>query len=185
MFLVRDGDAHRRSFAAADPYLQREEEGLAANSPWPCDYGIDLSRGFRALKVWFTFQSFGSEKIGAMISHCCHLAQSLAQQVGAIAELELMADVSLNIVCYRYCGDKSRSPDYYDAMNRAMIRHIQLSGLAAPSLTYIHGRAVIRAALVNHRTAQQDIDTLLTATLHAARVCRSEILPNGEQCESS
>ena len=184
MVLIRNGDAHRKSFAAADSYLQREEEGLAANSPWPCDYGIDLSRGFRALKVWFTFQSFGSEKIGSMILHCCHLAQSLAQQIDETPELELMAEVSLNIVCYRYCGDKSRPANYYDAVNRAIVRHIQLSGIAAPSLTYIHHRAVIRAALVNHRTSQQDIDKLLTATANAIDVCRTTALPNGEPCES-
>jgi len=173
MVLMRDGDAHRQNFTAADAYLRREQEGLAADSPWPCDYGIDLSRGFRALKVWFTFKSFGSDKIGAMISHCCELAQSLAQMVEATAQLELMARVSLNIVCFRYCGDKSLSPERYDAMNRAIIRHIQLSGLAAPSLTFINGRAVIRAALVNHRTEQQNIDSLLAATLAAARACQS------------
>ncbi|MDX8405759.1 MAG: pyridoxal-dependent decarboxylase [Mariprofundus sp.] len=171
MVLMRDGDTHRQQFSAADAYLQREEQGLAANSPWPCDYGIDLSRGFRALKVWFTFKSFGGDRIGAMISHCCDLAQSLARMVEVTDQLEMMAQVSLNIVCFRYCGDKTLSPGRYDTINRAMICHIQLSGMAAPSLTFIDGRAVIRAAVVNHRTEQQDMDRLLAATLAAAQVC--------------
>ncbi len=181
MVLVRDGDKHRQSFATADAYLQREEEGLAANSPWPCDYGIDLSRGFRALKVWFTFKSFGSEKIGAMISHCCQLAQALAVRVDREVELEVMAEVSLNIVCFRYCGDRSLPDVQYDALNRVIVRHIQLSGMAAPSLTYIGDRAVIRAALVNHRTDMQDIDRLIAATLAAAHSCHQ--LPTGVKSE--
>jgi len=171
MVLVRDGDLHRQSFATADAYLQRETEGLAAGSPWPCDYGIDLSRGFRALKVWFTFKAFGSEKIGAMISHCCALAQALARRVEIETELEMMAEVSLNIVCFRYCGDGSLADAACDKLNRKIIRHVQLSGLAAPSLTYIGNRAVIRAALVNHRTGMQDIERLIDATLDAAHRC--------------
>ncbi len=174
MVLMRDGEQHRRNFATADAYLQRETEGLAANSPWPCDYGIELSRGFRALKVWFTFKSFGSDRIGAMISHCCRLAQALAARVEMEAELEMMAEVSLNIVCFRYSGDQSLADAQYDSLNRAIIRHIQLSGTAAPSLTRIGGRAVIRAAVVNHRTRMQDIDRLIDATLDAAHTCHSE-----------
>ncbi len=171
MVLMRDSDKHHRSFAAADVYLQREADGLAANSPWPCDYGIDLSRGFRALKVWFTFKTYGSDKMGDMISHCCQLANYVAQQVTGTPQLELMAAVSLNIVCFRYCGDKSLSPEQYDNINRAMIRHIQLSGLAAPSLSILHERAVIRVAIVNHRSEQHDMDKLLTATRNAAQAC--------------
>lgn len=110
--------------------------------------------------------------MGAMISHCCELATLLAQQIVMMPEMELMAEVSLNIVCFRYCGDKNLSPEQYDAINRAMVRHIQLSGLAAPSVTTLHGRVVIRAAIVNHRTGQHDIDNLLAATLDAARACR-------------
>lgn len=172
MVLIGDEEKHRHSFAAANSYLQREQSGLAANSPWPCDYGIDLSRGFRALKVWFTFKAFGSDNMGAMISHCCQLAAYLARKVAVMPHMELMAKVSLNIVCFRYCGDKTLSSGQYDTINRAMVRHIQLSGLAAPSLAMLHGRAVIRAAIVNHRTGQDDIDKLLAATLDAAHACQ-------------
>jgi len=189
MVLIRDGDKHRHSFATADVYLQREKDGLAANSPWPCDYGIDLSRGFRALKVWFTFKAYGSDKMGAVISHCCQLAKYLEQQISLIAQLELMSPVSLNIVCFRYCGDKNLSDEQYDTMNRSIIRHIQLSGLAAPSLSTLHERVVIRAAMINHRTSQQDIDHLLAATLDAAHACQAPLLeksqPEKSQPEAS
>ncbi|MDX8409401.1 MAG: pyridoxal-dependent decarboxylase, partial [Mariprofundales bacterium] len=176
LVLIRDGALHRRSFAATDSYLQRETQGLAANTPWPCDYGIDLSRGFRALKVWFTFNTFGSKKIGAMISHCCQLARELEQLVSDHPQLELAAPVSLNIVCFRHLGhhpgDAPLTPEQSDTLNRAIVRHIQCSGLAAPSLATVGGRSVIRAAIVNHRTRSEDIIRLIDATEAAARACQ-------------
>ena len=69
--MVRDGDRHRDTFAAPAAYLRRETRGLAANSPWPCDLGPDLSRGFRALKTWFTLKTYGTEKLGRR--HRAHL----------------------------------------------------------------------------------------------------------------
>lgn len=171
LVLIRNGELHRQCFAAGDAYLQRESEGLAAHSPWPCDYGMDLSRGFRALKIWFTFKHFGKQRLGTMIEHSCKLAQYLAIKVQETNNLELMAPVSLNIVCFRYIGNQSHTPQAYDAINRAMICHIHTSGLAAPSLTWLNKRAVIRAAIVNHRTQTQDVDKLLAAAQQAAQAC--------------
>src|SRR6202041_2136983 len=62
--LVRDGVLHRNAFATSAAYLRREERGLAGGSPWPCDFGPDLSRGFRALKTWFTLKVYGTEALG-------------------------------------------------------------------------------------------------------------------------
>ncbi len=171
LILIRDGALHRQCFTTADAYLQRESEGLAAHSPWPCDYSMDLSRGFRALKVWFTFQHFGKKCLGEMIEHTCELTQHLAIKVQETSNLKLMAPVSLNIICFRYIGDGSRSSQDIDAINRAMVCHIHTSGLAAPSLTYLNNRAVIRAAIVNHRTQAEDIGKLLAAVQQAAQAC--------------
>jgi len=167
MVLMRNETLHHQSFAATDSYLQRENEGLAANTPWPCDYGIDLSRGFRALKVWFTIQAFGSKGLAAVIEHCCQLAQQLAAAIQRQPQLELAAPVSLNIVCFR-CHDAS------DAIQRAVVNHIQHSGLAAPSLTMLDGKATIRAAIVNHRTSETEINHLLSATLDAIAHLKAE-----------
>ncbi len=100
--LVRDAEAHKQAFASPAAYLARAERGLAAGSPWPCDFGPDLSRGFRALKVWFTLKVLGTERLGAAISRCCALARYLEGRINATPELELMAPVELNIVCFRY-----------------------------------------------------------------------------------
>ena len=99
--LVRDGERHRDAFAAPAVYLRRETRGLAAGSPWPCDLGPDLSRGFRALKTWFTLKAYGTEKLGAMISAPARW-RVIWKRSPAEPQLELLAPAQLNIVCFRY-----------------------------------------------------------------------------------
>jgi aromatic-L-amino-acid decarboxylase len=157
--IVRDGDRHRQTFAAPAAYLRRETRGLAAGSAWPCDLGPDLSRGFRALKTWFTLKTYGTEKLGAVITRSCALAGYLEARILAEPRLELLAPVQLNIVCFRY-----RSADA-DEVNRNIVVDIQESGIAAPSTTVLDGQLAIRAAIVNHRTDTCDIDALISAVL--------------------
>jgi len=157
--IVRDGQQHRETFAAPAAYLRRETRGLAAGSCWPCDLGPDLSRGFRALKTWFTLKTFGLEKLGAMITRTCTLAKYLEQRILAEPRLELLAPVELNIVCFRYrAADANR-------VNGGIVIAIQESGIAAPSTTLLDGELAIRAAIVNHRTDTCDIDALISAVL--------------------
>jgi glutamate/tyrosine decarboxylase-like PLP-dependent enzyme len=160
--LVRDGEMHLDTFASRDTYLRRDERGMAANSPWPCDFGPDLSRGFRALKTWFTFHVFGAERIGQVIYETCLLARYLEERIQAQPELELLAPVALNIVCFRH---RAAGHADIDAFNAALIADVQESGIAAPSATTVRGKLAIRAAIVNHRTGQSDIDALLAAVL--------------------
>jgi aromatic-L-amino-acid decarboxylase len=157
--LVRNGEQHRQTFAAPAAYLRRETRGLAAGSPWPCDYGPDLSRGFRALKTWFTLKTYGTEKLGAMISHTCALARTMEARIAAEPRLELLAPVQLNIVCFRYRSDDA------DRVNADIVAAVHESGISAPSTTMLDGRLAIRAAIVNHRTEMRDIDALLSAVL--------------------
>ncbi len=157
--LVRDGSAHLRTFTSPAAYLRRERRGLAGGSPWPCDFGPDLSRGFRALKTWFTFKVHGTRRIGAAIDQTCRLAQHLKARVEEHPELELMAPVPLNIVCFRYRG---ADPDH---LNAGIVADLQESGIAAPSTTTLDGHLVIRAAIVNHRTRVEDVDRMVSAVL--------------------
>ena len=162
--LVRDEADSYATFSQVPPYLARETRGLAAGDWWPCDTGPDLSRGFRALKTWFTLRVLGAEAIGATIDHSCALARLLEQKIAAAPELELLAPVQLNIVCFGYrCADP-------DQVNRTLVADLQEAGAVAPSLTRVGGRAVIRAALFNHRTEERDIDTLITQTLAFGRI---------------
>lgn len=157
--LVRDGERQRATFASPAAYLRREARGLAGGSPWPCDLGPDLSRSFRALKTWFTLKVYGSERLGRMIEGTCELARYLQEKIAAQPELELLSPVSLNIVCFRYRHTEA------DRLNAEIVADLHESGLAAPSTTTINGKLAIRAAIVNHRTTAQDIDTLVAAVL--------------------
>jgi aromatic-L-amino-acid/L-tryptophan decarboxylase len=161
--LVRDGALQRKAFAASSAYLRRESRGLAAGSPWPCDYGPDLSRGFRALKTWFTLKVYGTQAMGSIISRTCALARYLERRIMNTRELELLAPVELNIVCFRYRADDS------DRINADLVADLQESGAVVPSTTMIDGRLAIRAAIVNHRTGQADIDRLLDSTVALGR----------------
>ena len=161
--LVRDQADQLASFASTAAYLKPTARGLAANAPWPCDLGPDLSRGFRALKVWFTLQAFGADRLGAVAEQSCAIARHLAARIEATPELELLAPVPLNIVCFRYRGSQP------DALNAEIVADLQEAGIAAPSTTIIAGALAIRAAFVNHRSRVADAEALLEAVLEAGR----------------
>jgi aromatic-L-amino-acid decarboxylase len=169
--LVRDGEWHRAAFASSSAYLTREERGMAAGSTWPCDLGPDLSRGFRALKTWVTLKVYGLDAIGAVIRRTCELARYLESRIVASPELELMASVELNIVCFRY-RFADAADELCDRLNRRIAIELQESGAVAPSTTRIGGRVAIRAAIVNHRTSRAEMDTLVEATLATGRALR-------------
>ena len=176
--LVRDGALQQAAFASSVAYLGREERGIAAGSPWPYDFGPDLSRSFRALKVWTSLKVYGTQALGDVVGHTCRLARYLESRVNEMAELEMMAPVELNIACFRYRGtlwiedprpepgkDTQQDEGWLDYLNRQIVIALQEAGEVAPSATRIRGRAVIRAAIVNHRTTQAQIDTLLESVL--------------------
>ena len=157
--IVRDGDRHRQTFSSPAAYLRRETRGLAAGSLWPCDLGLDMSRGFRALKTWFTLKAYGTEKLGAVITRTCALASYLEARILAEPRLELLAPVQLNIVCFRY---RAADPN---KVNGEIVIDIQESGIAVPSTTLLEGQIAIRAAIVNHRTDTCDLDALVAAVI--------------------
>ena len=146
---------HRDTFSNPASYLSRAPSGLAAGDVWPCDLGPDLSRGFRALKTWFTFQTFGASRIGACIEHTCEIAKYLETLIRQSDLFELHAPVKLNIVCF---GLKASEDG---ALNNDIVLDLHRRGTAAPSTTVLNGRPVIRAAIVNHRTTKRDMDQFL------------------------
>jgi glutamate/tyrosine decarboxylase-like PLP-dependent enzyme len=155
--LIRDARAHHQTFASSAPYLQTEERGVIAGGLPFADRGIELTRSFKALKIWLTLKAYGSRKLARMIEQNVEQARYLGRLVEAHECLELAAPVSLNIVCLRYRGD--------DTLNQELLRQIQESGVAVPSGTVINGRYAIRVCIVNHRTRFQDLDRFLQALL--------------------
>jgi aromatic-L-amino-acid decarboxylase len=164
--LVRDGKLHLDTFASSEAYLRRDDRAMAANSPWPCDFGPDLSRGFRALKTWFTIKVYGAKKLGRVIYRSCTLAQYMRRRIEEEPGLELLAPVALNIVCFRYRCENA------DEVNATIVAKLQQLGIAAPSTTTIRGQLAIRAAIVNHRTKSCDIDTLLRSVIQIGQSLR-------------
>jgi glutamate/tyrosine decarboxylase-like PLP-dependent enzyme len=156
--LIRDPEIELATFAQKTHYLAPAARGLAGGEPWPCDLGPDLSRGFRALKIWATLSAYGSEAFGEIVDECCELAKHLETRIIASTRLELAAPVALNIVCFRVRG-------LDDAQLASLVADLQEAGFFAPSTTILEGRLAIRAAIVNHRTTRADIDGLFDAIL--------------------
>ena len=168
--LVRSAAHHAAAFASEPAYLARATRGLAGNPPWPTDFGPDLSRGFRALKVWFTLKTYGVDHLGAVIAHTCALARGLADRVAAEPALELLAPVGLCVVCFRY-----RHPDA-DRVNAEIVAALADAGVAAPSTTRIDGRLAIRVAIINHRCRAADLDRIVDEIL-----ARGAAAPRGDR----
>ena len=105
---MRDEAQHREAFSEAAGYLSRMPRGLCSGERWFSDYGPELSRGFRALKVWMCLKQHGLRKYGELFEQNVEQTGYLAGLVESTRELELMARGELNIVCFRYRG---RVPD--------------------------------------------------------------------------
>jgi glutamate/tyrosine decarboxylase-like PLP-dependent enzyme len=162
--LVRDRNMQLATFAQSLAYLESAERGIAGNPPWPRDLGPDLSRGFRALKVWMTLRAYGADGIGAVVDRCCEVAAHLAARVAAEPTLELLAPVPLNIVCFRVASGAAD----LNQLNKDLVADVQEAGIAAPSTTTINGQLAIRAAIFNHRSRNEDADALVDGILAMA-----------------
>lgn len=171
--LVRDEGAHRAAFAARPEYLVAKGAGLAGGDPWYCDYGIDLSRGFRALKVWFTLQHYGLCRLGEKITENCGQAHHMAMLVRRYKRLDLLVEPQSNICCFRY-NDGASTDQQLDRLNEAIAIDLQERGIVAFSTTRIAGRVALRAAIVNHRTELGDVETAVEAVLAAGDALASK-----------
>ncbi len=173
--LIRREDLHREAFTLRREYLTAAPRGLAGGNPWPCEYGPELSRGFRALKIWFALKEHGIRRIAEKVEDNCRQAAYLAEKVEAHPELELAAPVSLNIVCFRYTAP-GKSKDQLTAINGEIVMDLQEQGIAAPSTTTLKGDFAIRVNITNHRTRASDLDILVDAIVAAGRA-----ISTGEQ----
>ncbi|MEP7267769.1 MAG: pyridoxal-dependent decarboxylase [Saprospiraceae bacterium] len=162
--LVRDKKIHRDAFVMQPNYLISHERGLSAGPDPIGNYGMELSRGFKALKVWFCFQEYGRKKyerlIRQNIAHCLYLAD----KINAHPQLELMAPVPMNIVCFRYT-DKRWNQETLNKVNKEILMQLHERGIATPSYTILHGNYVIRVANVNHRSKKSDFDALVDGVI--------------------
>ncbi|RLA13631.1 MAG: amino acid decarboxylase [Gammaproteobacteria bacterium] len=162
--LVRDEKAHHDSFALTPEYLLKAERGLASAPVWFSEYGVQLSRSFRALKIWMTMKEHGTKKLGRMISRNLDQAQYLGNLIESERDLELAAPIGLNIVCYRFDPGDIDEPAMND-LNQEIVIELQEQGIASPSTTILNERHCIRVAIANHRSRYEDFDVLVKETI--------------------
>lgn len=166
--LVRDARLHRAAFSLGANYLLSHERGIAAGPELVGNYGLELSRGFKALKVWMSFREHGTERYARLIAQNIAQCRYLAQLIEAEPTLELLAPVPLNIVCYRF-NPGGLSDEVLNVLNRELLMQLQEQGIAVPSSTVLAGRYVIRVANVNHRSRQDDFEVLARETVRLGK----------------
>jgi glutamate/tyrosine decarboxylase-like PLP-dependent enzyme len=162
--LIRDIDIHRDAFTTAVNYLTSHERGLSAGPENITNFGMELSRGFKALKVWMSLKEHGLQKYRTVIRQNLRQAQYLGESIKLERHLELLADVSLNIVCFRY-NPGNVTNEQLNALNKEILMRLHEEGIAAPSYTILNNRYAIRTAITNHRSTLQDFDILVRETI--------------------
>ena len=160
--LVRDGALLRRTFSLVPPYLRTEEGKGFGGLPWFSEYGFQQSRGFRALKLWMTLQHMGRAGVAALVQRHNALARHLAALVEAAPNLQLMAPVTLSIVCFRYVpACAPRDAEELDRLNTALMHAVQAGGESFITSTSIGGRVALRACVLHYATTADDIAALV------------------------
>jgi glutamate/tyrosine decarboxylase-like PLP-dependent enzyme len=167
--LVRDRAALRRSFQVAADYLAPPPRGVGAQPDSADERGPQLSRGFKALKVWMLLKEQGLEKYGRLIEQNVRDARYLARLIDGHPDLERLAPAPLNVVCYRFAPRDRLEGAPLNDWNREILMRIQECGIAAPSSTILEGRFALRVANVNHRTRPEDFELLVRETLRVGR----------------
>ena len=172
--LVKDRSAHHDSFSVTPEYLARETRGLAAGREWFSDYGVELSRSFRALKIWMSVKEHGAERYGRMMARNVEQAQYLGTLINEAAELELMAPIGLDIVCFRY-QVKDLDEKVLNSINKEILAELQEQGIAAPSYTTLKGQYCLRVAIANHRSTQADFELLIKEILRLGKSITADL----------
>jgi glutamate/tyrosine decarboxylase-like PLP-dependent enzyme len=158
--LVKERAVHEAAFSVTPSYLRDEGRGVIAGGLPFADRGIELTRNFKALKVWMSFKAHGIDAIARIVEQNVAQAREFARRVAEIPHCVVAAPVSLNVVCFRIARPE-QSPDEQDAWNREILLRVQESGLAVISGSRIGGRYVMRVACTNHRSRWADFERLL------------------------
>jgi aromatic-L-amino-acid/L-tryptophan decarboxylase len=157
--IVRSEKAHRNTFSLTPEYLAHETRGLAAGHLWFSEYGLQLSRQFRALKVWMSIKEHGLDRFGRMIARNVEQAHYFGELVENDPALELMAPIGMDIVCFRF-NPGGLDEAGLNALNKEILMQLHESGVAAPSYTTLNGQYCLRIAIANHRSRLEDFDLL-------------------------
>jgi glutamate/tyrosine decarboxylase-like PLP-dependent enzyme len=157
--IVRSEKSHRGTFSLTPEYLAHETRGLASGNLWFSDYGLELSRQFRALKVWMSIKEHGVDRFGRMIARNVEQAHYFGRLVEKETTMELMAPIGMDIVCFRF-NPGGLDDNALNLLNKEILMQLHEHGTAAPSYTTLDGKYCLRIAIANHRSTQEDFDLL-------------------------
>jgi glutamate/tyrosine decarboxylase-like PLP-dependent enzyme len=164
--LYRDPAAAQKAFSHTGDYARSLStdpiEGFAF-----FEESIELSRRFRALKLWLSLRYHGLSAFRAAIERDLAHAQRLASNIRKNSELELLAPVELSAVCFRYA--RGRNEEELNRMNAQILKRVVEAGRIYLSNASLQGKFCLRACIVNHRTTDADIDEIVPAVLAIAK----------------
>ncbi|HEY1681622.1 MAG TPA: pyridoxal-dependent decarboxylase [Candidatus Tumulicola sp.] len=166
VLFVKDESMVRQAFSLVPEYLTTPETDVVNYM----DYGLQLGRRFRALKLWFVLRRLGVEGIRALLREHVALAQQFAARIEASDDWELLAPHPLSVVCFRYCGTPENERN---AFNERVLDAVNASGEGFISHTKLRGRYAIRVAIGNLRTTRDDVERLWGRLQTAARELRA------------
>ena len=160
--MVRDTEVPEAAFRILPEYLQ--DTALGKEQVNFADRGIQLSRSFRALKIWLSIQVLGLGAFRDAIRDGISLTQRAAEYVRASNRLEILAPVSLGIVCFRYRPPgEALSEEALESLNQAVQDDINSKGIAMMSSTRLRGTFSLRLSILNYRSAWEDVHATLVA----------------------
>ena len=173
--LAKERERLRRAFSIAAPYLRSslETEDVALDF---LEYGPQMSRGFRALKVWMVLRFFGRQGLRELFTKNIGLARQLHNLVREHPDFEVLHEPVLYLYCFRYVPnelaehrDEPEVQAQLDRLNQEIVDEIQRSGLAMIMTTRIRGRVAIRMSICSQRTMKEDIESTFGAIAHWGR----------------
>ncbi len=166
--LVRNETTHRETFSLVPAYLAPTERGTSAG-PTPFNaYGVELSRNFKALKVWMSLKEHGVDRYTRLIEQNVDQARYLAKRVESSKDLELVAPVPLNVVCFRFFSP-TLDEQALNRLNEELLIRLQESGKAVLNSTKLRGKYCLRAAITNHRSKREDFELLIHEVISLGR----------------
>jgi glutamate/tyrosine decarboxylase-like PLP-dependent enzyme len=173
---VRDPGMHRGAFSATAAYLGSED----SDRPVFSNLSPEMSRRARALTVWATLRAYGRDGYRAMVERHLGLARRLAEQVEAEPDLELLADATLNVVCFRY-RPAGMPEEELDELNRRLGQAILDDGRVYFGTTVYADKVAFRPAIVNWRTEAKDVDLIVPTALELGAALRGAAVPSAQR----
>ena len=158
--LIKSGHPHKETFSVIPPYIKNFDRGLASGPINFSEYGVQLSRSFKALRAWMALKIEGADKYSELIEQNIDQAKYLTKLINKNNSLELLSPTSLNIVNFRF-----KNPRLDDAqlneINSEILMKLHESGNSAPSSALLGDNFSLRVAICNHRSQRSDFDDLV------------------------